>query len=162
MPHLHLDSVRAGIITYGVCPPGEFNRDIGVRECFTLASEVIDIHRIPAGRGVSYTHSYKAEQPTTIITMPCGYADGMPRSLSNKVDILLGGRRYPQAGNITMDYVMADVGDAPVSIGDEVVFIGRQGAEEIRLSDIARQAGVLPYQVSCGWGPRVRRVYLEE
>jgi len=160
--HLHLDAVRAGIMAYGVLPPGEFDGGPKVKPCFKLASEVIDAHRLSEGEGVSYCHSFYASDETTIATMPCGYADGLPRCLSNKSHVLIHGRRYPLAGNITMDYVMADIGDASVEIGDEVVFIGSQQDDEIRVEEFAKNAGVLPYEVICGLGRRVRRVYVEE
>ena len=162
LKHLHLDSVRVGIMAYGVLPPGEFDGRPVVEPCFRLASEVIDVHRLAEGGGVSYCHTYYAPHDTTVATMPCGYADGLPRSLSNRAQVLIRGRRYPLAGNVTMDYAMADLGDDPVEIGDEVVFIGEQGGIAIRVEDFAELAGLLPYEVICGLGRRVRRVYVEE
>ncbi|MBN2082412.1 alanine racemase [bacterium] len=160
LPHLHLDSVRVGILAYGITPPGEFTALPPVQPCFQLASEVIDIHRVLPGRGVSYSHSWRAEQETTICTLPCGYADGLPRALSNRASVLIGGRGHPLVGNVTMDYIMADVGDQAVSIGDEAVLIGRQGAAVITLDEVAKLAGLLPYEIPCALGRRVRRVYV--
>jgi alanine racemase len=162
MPRLHLDSVRVGLLAYGVRIEQPHEQRANVEPCFELKSEVIDIHRLAPGDGVSYCHSYRALRPTTIVTMPCGYADGLYRSLSNKAQVLIGGQRHPLVGNVTMDYVMADVGDMPAKLGDEAVLIGRQGAEEIRIEDVAKLAGTIPYEISCAWGRRVRRVYVEE
>jgi alanine racemase len=157
LPHLHLDHVRVGILSYGILPPGEFGELPPVQPCFKLASEVIDIHRLPAHEGVSYGHTYITERETTIAAMPCGYADGLPRALSNRMEVLIGGRRHPLVGAITMDYVMADVRDSEVRIGDEVVFIGAQGQEQISIEELSALCGMLPYEIPCGLGRRVRR-----
>jgi alanine racemase len=162
MPRLHLDSVRVGLLAYGVRIEPRHEVRGSVEPCFTLASEVIDTHRLKPGDGVSYCHSFIAARPTTIATLPHGYADGLFRSLSNKAQVLIRGTRFPLVGNVTMDYVMADVGGAHVALGDEAVLIGRQGAEEIRLEEVAALAGTIPYEISCAWGRRVRRVYVEE
>lgn len=163
-PDMHHDAVRIGLLPYGIKPPGEWagGTPLELEPCLKLASEVIDLHSVQPGDGVSYTHSFVADRATAIATMPLGYADGLFRSLSNRGEVLIRGRRCPLAGNVTMDYVMADVGDLPVEIGDEVVFIGEQGDEEITVEDVATQAGVLPYEVTCALGRRVRREYVEE
>lgn len=162
-PDLYLDAVRVGALCYGYHPPGELPDDIGipVQACFRLASEVIDTHRLQPGDGVSYSLTWRAKQPTTVVTMPLGFADGWFRDLSNKAGVLINGKRYPLVGNITMDYCMANVGDDDVTIGDEAVFIGSQGNEEIRLEEVAELSGeTVIYQLSCCWGRRVRRVYV--
>jgi alanine racemase len=162
-PDLYLDTVRVGALCYGYHPPGGLPDDIGipVEACFELASEVIDTHRLEPGEGVSYSLTWRAERPTTVVTMPLGFADGYFRDLSNNAAVLINGKRYPLVGNITMDYCMADVGDDEVGIGDEAVFIGCQGDEEIRLEEVAELSGeAVIYQLSCCWGRRVRRVYI--
>lgn len=168
-PHLHLDSVRVGLLPFGIYPPGDYEPRIPIEPCFRLFSEVIDLHRLEPGDGVSYTHSFIAHDETTIATMPYGYADGLFLNLSNKAPVLIRGRRYPLVGNVTMDYVMADVaqdaedamGDERVRIGDEVVIIGRQRGALITIEEVAELAGTIPYEISCAWGRRVRRVYGE-
>jgi alanine racemase len=160
-PELHLDAVRIGLLAFGVYPPGDFQRDAGVEPCFRLTSEVIDVHRVAPGQGVSYGHSFVSELETTIVTLPFGYADGMPRRLSNQCDVLINGRTCPQVGTVTMDYIMADVGDDPVAIGDEVVLVGKQGDSEVTIYELAAFAETIPYELTCAWGRRVRRVYLE-
>ena len=190
LPRTHLDSVRVGLMAYGVGVPGMHEAQVSVEPCFRLLSEVIDVHQIKPGDGVSYTHSFVAPQPATIVTLPVGYADGLPRSLSNKVKVLIGGRRFPLVGNITMDYVMADVSGAEgarvsnpqaksglqsrapsadaasIQLGEPAVFIGAQrgplGADSISIEEVAALAGTIPYEISCAWGRRVRRVYFEE
>ncbi len=162
-PDIYLDSVRVGALCYGYHPPGELPDDIGipVQACFRLASEVIDTHRLTAGEGVSYSLTWKAKRPTTVATIPLGFADGYFRDLSNRAAVLINGRRCPLVGNITMDYCIADVGDDEIQVGDEAVFVGRQGAEEIRLEEVAEFSGeAVIYQLSCCWGRRIRRVYV--
>jgi len=162
-PDMYLDSVRVGALCYGYHPPGDLPDEIGmpVTACFQLASEVIDIHRLEPGEGVSYSLTWTAEKPATVVTLPMGFADGYFRDLSNNAEVLINGKRYPLVGNITMDYCMACVGDDPVEIGDEAVFIGKQGGEEIRLEDVAEHSGeAVIYQLSSCWSRRVRRVYV--
>jgi alanine racemase len=160
-PRLHLDAVRVGLLAYGVQPPGTPAGPLPTRPCLRLASEVIDIHHIRPGQGVSYGHTWHAVRPTTVATLPLGYADGLPRELSNKLQVLINGQRCPAVGNITMDYVIVETGGLPVAIGDEAVFIGGQGEVAISLEQLAGQAGKLAYEITCGLGRRVRRVYFE-
>jgi alanine racemase len=161
-PDLYFDTVRVGALCFGYHPPGELPDDVGipVNSCFELASEVIDTHRLAPGEGVSYSHTWRATEPTTVATLPLGFADGFFRDLSNKAEVLINGRRYPLVGNICMDYCSANIGDDYVTIGDRAVFLGRQGDEEIRLEDLAELSGEsVIYQISCCWGRRIRRVY---
>jgi alanine racemase len=162
-PDLHLDAVRLGILAYGIRPPDGSRQalPVQVEPCFRLTSEVIDLHVLSPGEGVSYCHSFVADKMTTVATMPYGYADGLPWALRNRAEVLLHGKRYPLVGNVTMDYAMADVGEAQIAIGDEAVFVGRQGDEEITVEDLAERLGTVPYELTCAWGRRVRRVYTE-
>lgn len=162
-PDLYFDAVRVGALQFGFHPPGELPDDIQipVEPCYKLSSEIIDIHRVEPGEGVGYSFSYVAERETTIVTVPFGYADGMFRVLSNEAEVLIHGKRFPQVGNVAMDYVMIDVGDEDVEVGDEVVFVGGQDDEYISLNEVADKAEALPYQLTCSWRRRVRRVYHE-
>jgi alanine racemase len=162
-PGLHLDAVRIGLLLFGIWPDRQLAElpPLPLRQCFTLSSEVIDLHQLQPGDGVSYCHSWVADRPTTLATLPFGYADGMPWSLANHAEVLIGGQRCPLRGNVCMDYLMADVGEAEVHLGDEAVFIGQQGREVVRLETVAAQAQTVPYELTCRWGRRVRRVYEE-
>ncbi|MCC7478841.1 alanine racemase [bacterium] len=164
-PAAHLDSVRVGLLPMGIYPPGDYETRIAIEPCCRLSSEVIDIHRIKPGEGVSYCHSFISERETSIATLPYGYADGNPRRLSNHSAVLIGGRRFPLVGNIAMDYVMADVGDYDVRLGDEAVYIGAQrgpwGEDSISIYEVAEAADTVSYEITCAWGRRVRRVYTE-
>jgi alanine racemase len=160
LPELHFDSVRVGQLAYGIRMSKHMPGPAGLQQCFRLTSEVIDIHRIGAGEGVSYTHSFVSSKPATIITFPYGYADGMPRQLANHAHILLRGKRHRIVGNVTMDYLMADIGDAEVALGDRVTIIGEDGRERITIEDVAQMLDTVPYEVSCRWGRRVLRSYM--
>lgn len=94
--------------------------------------------------------------------MPFGYADGLSLSLSNKAPVLINGAKHKLCGNVTMDYVMADIGENNAAVGDEVVFIGNQGQNCITIEEVSALAGTIPYEITCGLGRRVRREYMEE
>ena len=118
------------------------------------------VKSLPGGASVSYDRTYKAPGPMQAAAIPVGYADGFSRKLSNKADVLIRGQRCPVRGNVCMDVVVADVTDVDgVSVGDEVVFIGRQGDESISVEEIAENAETIPYEVLTGIGPRIQRVY---
>jgi alanine racemase len=109
---------------------------------------------------LSYGLRYRTATPTRVATVPIGYADGVPRELPHHGgEVLIGGRRHPIAGTVTMDQLMVDVGDQPVDVGDEVVLIGRQGDERITADDWAARMDTIAYTVVCGVGPRVPRRY---
>jgi alanine racemase len=99
-------------------------------------------------------------QDTTVATIPIGYADGVPRRLTDDGCVLIGGRRRAIAGTITMDQLMVDCGDDAVAVGDEVVLLGRQGDEEITVAEWAELLGTIVYEVTCGISPRVPRIYV--
>jgi alanine racemase len=118
------------------------------------------VQRLVAGEGVSYGHRFVADRSTTIATLPIGYADGVPRRLwSEGGEVLIDGKRRRITGVVTMDQMMVDCGDDPVSVGDEAVLLGRQGDDRIRSEDWARALDTIGYEITCGIGPRVPRVY---
>ena len=118
------------------------------------------IHKVKAGDTVGYGATYKCDEDTWIGTVPIGYADGYPRCLSNRGEVLIGGRRYKVAGRVCMDQVMIELGhETDVKVGDEVVLIGRQGGDEITVSDIARLADTHPDEISCQLTQRIPRIY---
>ena len=109
---------------------------------------------------MSYGHAYELERDATIVTVPVGYADGYSRRLSSKASVLIRGRRFPVAGNVTMDQILVDCGDEPVAVGEEVVLLGRQGEEEITAEELAGLNGTISWEVLCAIGERVPREYL--
>jgi len=160
-PDARLDLVRAGIGLFGLRPAPGLAPAVRLRPAMRIVSRVAHLQRLPAGARPSYARRRPLPREATVATIPMGYADGVPRRLAEGGGgVLIGGRRHPFAGSITMDQAVVDVGDHRLQVGDEVVFIGRQGREEITADDWAAGMGVLNYEVVCGFGPRLPRRYL--
>jgi alanine racemase len=156
-----LDLVRAGIGVFGLRPAPHLAPEVELRPAMRIVSRVAYLQRLPAGARPSYGRRRALPAEATVATVPIGYADGVPRRLAeNGGEVLIGGRRHPFAGSITMDQIMVDVGDHPVAVGDEVVLLGRQESAEIGADEWAGRLGVLNYEVVCGFGPRLPRRYL--
>jgi len=159
-PAARYDLVRCGIALYGHAPSADVELD-GLRPAMSLKARVSYVKRVEPGARVSYGLRYRAERDTVIATVPLGYADGVTRRLAAVGgEVLIRGRRCPLAGTVTMDQVMVDCGPgAEVGVGDEVVLFGRQGQGEIRAEEWAAALDTISYEVVCGIGPRVPRVY---
>lgn len=156
----HLNLVRPGLIIYGMYPKHTFPKLIKLRPAMSLKTKIVYIKDTPPGRSISYGRTYVTQKHTKIATLPIGYADGYARNLSNRAEVLVHGRRALVVGKVTMDQTMVDVGHIKnVKVGDEVVLVGRQGREEIRMEKIARLAGTIAYEFACGISNRVPRVY---
>jgi alanine racemase len=158
--HHRFELVRAGLMLYGCSPlPAEQKF---LQPVMALKSRVVLLRDLPAGRGISYGRTFTTSRPTRVATISAGYADGYPRALSNRgASVLIGGRRCPVLGRITMDLILVDVTELPkVELGDEVVLIGRQGDEEIFVAEVAERASTITWEIFTGIGSRVRRVYL--
>jgi len=156
----HLNLVRPGLVIYGMYPKHTFPKLIKLKPAMSLKTQIVFIKDTPPGRSISYGRTYIIQKHTKVATLPIGYADGYPRNLSNKADVLIRGRRAPLIGKVTMDQMMVDVGNIPgVRVGDEVVLIGKQGREEIRAEKLARLADTIAYEVICSISNRVPRVY---
>jgi len=159
-PQSHLDLVRVGAAMYGIAPGPQL--PVELRPAMTLRSAVTHSKRVPPGHGISYGHRYRTERETTIATVPIGYADGYLRSLSNTGRVLIRGNRYPVVGSVTMDHLMVDCGDDPVTVGEDVVLFGRQGDAEIRVEEVAAWAGTIGWEIVCAVSERVpRRVMVD-
>lgn len=155
-PDAHMDMVRVGIATYGIAPdPGS---GAALRPVMTLKARVAMAKRVDAGEGISYGLHYRLERPSTIATLPLGYADGWPRHATGRTFALIRGRRYPIVGTICMDALMVDLGDDDCEIGDEAVLIGAQGRERITADDVAAALGTISYEVVTAITGRVERV----
>lgn len=154
------DLVRPGLALYGHSPAGEPVYH-GLRPAMSLKSRVVALREVPPGTRVSYGGLYVARERTRIATIPIGYADGYSRRMSGQAAVLVGGRRVPVLGAITMDMCMADVTSVPgCQLGDEVVLMGAQGSEQISAEELARWAGTVVWEVFCGVSKRVPRVYV--
>lgn len=150
--------VRAGIALYGVSPGPALDDLAGdLRPVLSLHARVSFVKRLTAGERLSYGLRHTLAADTNVATVPLGYADGVRRALTNNGDVLIGGRRRPIIGTVTMDQFMVDCGDDPVERGDEVVLIGSQGDERITAEEWAERLGTIGYEVLCGIGPRVPR-----
>ncbi|MDQ3931980.1 MAG: alanine racemase [Actinomycetota bacterium] len=155
----HRDAVRLGIAMYG-CPPSSALAGAGnLRPALRLVTEVAFAKRIEAGTPVSYGHTWRAPEGGWLATLPIGYADGLPRLLSNRAEVLVAGKRRPVVGTVCMDQILVWCGEQEVALGDEVVLIGRRGREEISVLDWAQWARTITYEIVTGLGPRVPRVY---
>jgi len=157
-PDSHLDMVRIGLAMYGLYPNGGRPK-VSLKPALSFKTTVAYVKRVPPGTHLSYGSTYKTLKDTTIVTLPVGYADGYSRALSNKGNVLIKGRRYPVAGRVCMDLTLADVGDDAIGIGEEVVLIGSQGADRIGAEEVASLESTISYEVVCGIGKRVPRVY---
>ena len=124
-----------------------------------MQTEVVFFKGIRKGMGVGYMHSWSAPRDGWLATLPVGYGDGYPRILSNRADVLIGGKRYPVVGNISMDQLMVWLGDDQHSVGAEAVLIGKQGDERIGAWELAGHAQTIAYEILCGWTTRVPRIY---
>ena len=155
-----LNMIRPGIIIYGIYPKRNFPRLLKLKPAFSLKTKIAFMKNTPPGRSISYGRTYITQVQTKIATLPIGYADGYGRILSNKAEVLVGGHRAPVVGKVTMDQTMVDVGHLKnAKVGDEVVLIGKQKKEEIRIERLARLAGTIPYEIVTGVTNRVPRVY---
>jgi alanine racemase len=157
-PDLHLDLVRPGIAIYGLNPVPV---PTDLRPVMTFRSSVALAKRVPAGESVSYGLSWTAKSDTNLALVPVGYADGVPRSLSNRMDVWLAGRRRPIVGRVCMDQVVVDCGDDAVAEGDEVVLFGSGGRGEPTAREWADTTGTIDYEIVTGmYRPRVTRTYV--
>lgn len=160
-PDSHLDLVRLGLAMYGLCPGPALAGKADLRPAMSWRSAVAATKRVAAGEGISYGLLYRLDRESTIATVPVGYADGYSRRLTGTAMVLIGGRRYPVAGAVTMDQIMVDCGDDLVNPGDEVILMGRQGSDEIVADDLASWMGTINYEVVSGVGARVPREHRE-
>ncbi|HET9078693.1 MAG TPA: alanine racemase [Acidimicrobiales bacterium] len=162
----HFDMVRCGISLYGLAPADDGPGRPAVpdlRPAMSLKAHVSFVKTVAAGERLSYGRRYAVRTDSVVATVPLGYADGIPRRLfADGGQVLIGGRRRPIAGTVTMDQILVDCGpDAPVQAGDEVVLIGRQGDESISAWEWAAATGTIAYEVVCGISGRVPRVYID-
>lgn len=159
-PDAHFSLVRPGIMLYGYHTLPASVPAPALKPVLSLRSTVVQVRTIPQGGTVSYNGTFVATRTTRIAVLPIGYADGYSRQLSNRGYVLIQGRRAPIVGLVCMDMIMVDVTDlTPVNIGETVTLIGQQGTESIGADDVAGWIGTIPYEVLCGIGSRVPRLY---
>jgi alanine racemase len=153
------DAVRCGIAVYGLSPFGYAPEDHGLAPALRLESYVAQLKRLEPGESAGYGRRYRASRPTWIGLVPAGYADGVPRLLSGRMEVLVRGVRRPVAATISMDQLTFVVGEeCDVELGDTVVLIGRDGDERIGAEEWARLCETISYEIVCDIAPRRRRV----
>jgi alanine racemase len=162
MPGADMDMVRAGITLYGLYPSDEVSRTaVELKPALSLYSHVVFVKTIHAGQSVSYGGTFTADKDTKVATIPLGYADGYPRSLSGKGYVLIRGHKAPILGRVCMDQFMVDVTDIPdIAEGDKVTLIGCDGAEHISAERLGDLSGRFNYELVCDLNKRLPRVYI--
>lgn len=157
-PEAHFGMVRCGIAIYGLDPAPSTYGTIDLEPAMAVKARVSFVKRIGLGEGVSYGFTYHASGPTTIATLPLGYADGVHRAASNAFEVLLSGRRCPQVGRVCMDQFMVEVpAGVEVAQGAEAVIVGSQAGERISMDELANHAGTINYELACGFALRLDR-----
>jgi alanine racemase len=157
-PAAHFDMARCGIAVYGLDPFHEDPAARGLEPALQLHSYVADIKRFAKGASAGYGRTWQAPQDTWVGVLPIGYGDGVRRGLSNNADVLVGGRRYPLVGTVSMDNITIDLGpETDVTTGGEAVLIGNQAEERILAEEVARRLETINYEVTCGISARVPR-----
>ncbi|MTJ50733.1 alanine racemase [Dolichospermum sp. UHCC 0259] len=158
-PELHYDMVRVGLAIYGLYPATHLQNQIKLQPVLQLKARVTQVKTIAAGTGVSYGHHFIASKEMRLAVVGIGYADGVPRSLSNQMQVLIRGQRIPQIGAITMDQIMLDVSSIPdLQEGEIVTLLGQQGKEQISADDWANCLNTISWEILCGFKHRLPRV----
>lgn len=163
-PQCYMDMVRSGIITYGIYPSDDVDKSrVELKPVMSLKSRISHIKTIEEDSGISYGLTETVKAGSVIATIPVGYADGYPRSLSGKAEVLIRGKRAKIRGRVCMDQFMADVSHIPdVRVGDEVVLIGRDGDEYVSVDELAEIGNTISYELMCMIGRRVPRIYIKD
>lgn len=160
LPEMHLDMVRTGVILYGLWPSTEVTHPIELYPAMRFKTRVAQLKEVPAATCLSYGCTFITDKPSRIATLPVGYADGWPRSLTGKAQIVVAGKRAPLAGRVCMDQCIADVSGVPgVEEGSEVLLFG---SPELSADEVAAHLGTINYEIVCMVGKRVPRVYVGE
>lgn len=157
--NLHYDMVRVGLAVYGLYPATYLRESIDLQPVLQVKARVTQVKTIPAGTGVSYGYQFIAPRELRIAVVGIGYADGVPRNLSNKIQVLVRGKRVQQIGAITMDQLILDISDVPqIQEGEIVTLLGQQGKEKISADEWANQLNTISWEIICGFKHRLPRV----
>jgi alanine racemase len=158
-PKLHYDMVRVGLAMYGYYPAPHLRSRLELDPVLSVKAKVTQVKTIPAGTGVSYGHKFIAQKDTAIAVVAIGYADGVPRQLSNRMQAIVQGQLVPQIGAIAMDQLMLDITGIPnIQAGDIVTLLGKEGNLEISAEDWAQKIGTISWEILCGFKHRLPRV----
>jgi alanine racemase len=163
LPDSYFDMVRPGILFYGVYPSTEVQRTIAVTPALAWKSRVVYFKVTKPGHPVSYGSTWQSNHNVRVVTVPVGYGDGYFRSMSDRAQVIIHGKKYPQVGRICMDQVMVNIEHDSAFNGDEVILIGAaENGERITVEDLAGWAGTIPYEILTNINTRVPRVYITE
>jgi alanine racemase len=158
---LHYDMVRVGLAIYGLYPAPHLQSQINLKPVLQVKARITQVKTVAAGTGISYNHSFIAPHELRLAVVGIGYADGIPRNLSNKMQAIIRGQRVQQIGAITMDQLMLDVSAFPdIQEGEVVIILGKQGKEYISADDWANQLNTISWEILCGFKHRLPRVAL--
>lgn len=158
-PNLHYNLVRVGLATYGLYPAPNLQEVVNLKPVMQVKARVTQVKTIAAGTGVSYGYQFIADRQTQIAVVGVGYADGIPRNLSNKMKALIRGKFVQQVGAVTMDQLMLDVTDIPdLEVGEVVMLLGKDGENQISADDWAATLGTISWEILCGFKHRLPRV----
>jgi alanine racemase len=160
IPDSYFNAVRPGILMYGHYPSKEISRSIQPRQVMSFKTYVAHLREMPGGHPISYGRRWITPGRTRIAVLPIGYADGLSRRFTNNGEVLIRGRRYPMVGTVTMDYIMVNIADGPVAVGDEVLLWGESPDGTVQALDVAERIGTIPYELTCAVSGRVPRVYI--
>lgn len=165
IPQSYLNMVRPGLIIYGIIPNGIKNEEIKklIKPVISLKSRIVSLRYFPENKSISYGRTYFTSQPTLIGVISCGYGDGYPYQLSNRGEVLIKGKRVNIVGTVCMDLTMVNLDNfSDIKVGDLVTLIGKDGKEEISVSEVAFWANTIPYEIITRLSPRVPRVYFKD
>ncbi|MFO8237234.1 MAG: alanine racemase [Prochlorococcaceae cyanobacterium] len=158
-PSLHYDLARVGLALYGHSPAPHLDGVVALQPAMALRARVTLIRELAAGMGVSYGHRFRTRRPSRLAVLAIGYADGVPRALSNQLEVLFRGQRLPQVGAITMDQLIVDATDCPaLEVGAVVTLLGSDGGQEITPGEWSDRCGTIPWEILCGFKHRLPRL----
>ncbi|MEM8604489.1 MAG: alanine racemase [Cyanobacteria bacterium P01_H01_bin.121] len=161
-PNLHYDMVRVGLLLYGLYPAPHFSDRIDLKPVLSVKARVTQVKTLPPGTGISYGHRYRTHQKTRIAVVGIGYADGVPRNLSNQMRVLIRGQQVAQLGAVTMDQLMIDISNVPgIEPGEVVTLLGESQGEQITADNWANQLGTISWEILCGFKHRLPRVAID-
>lgn len=155
----HFNLIRPGIIIYGLSPKDNFK--LKLKPLMSVKTRILFVKEIAKGQGISYGHTYIAKSKRFIATLPIGYGDGYPRSLSNKADVVIGDRRFKVAGRVCMDQTLVDLkNDSKASIGDEVIMVGQSQNNRITIEELANISSTIPYEIACNFS-KIPHIFID-
>jgi alanine racemase len=161
LPPAYFDMVRPGLMLYGIYPSPSMADQISLKPVLSWHTRILQLKKVPKGTSISYGQTFITQRESLIGTLPVGYADGYPRLLSNRGQVLVKGKRAPVAGRVCMDLTMIDVTDiAGVRQGDEVVLLGGDGGAMISADEMARWSDTISYEILTSIGVRVPRIHI--